>query len=129
MMYSYECQTCGAVHDHFKYHFEYTKTVECVDCGKTAVRIFLPGRLPQVSTTQPFVTSDITGQPVEITSRKQEMDLCRRYGRLPVGKDEMPGKRRPKAELPPIEDDYQRLRQKVGEPTGDRAVDLVAGRK
>ncbi len=53
------------------------KWKKCPKCGSRSTRHF---RAPQLSIFKPYVTPDITGTEVEITSPSQEARLCKKHG-------------------------------------------------
>jgi len=73
-LYDFECE-CGKVTEHYAGINE--KRMPC-DCGKTAKRII--STRYYINPDVDFVTDNITGSPVRVTSRKQLASLCKENG-------------------------------------------------
>jgi len=72
-LYDYFCP-CGYTGEHYNKMDEYEK---CPDCGKEMKRI--PGGYHVIGDLD-FVTENITGKPVHVTSRKQHKRLMQEHG-------------------------------------------------
>ena len=92
-MYTYSCSNdeCNGV-DYLVSHMnEHRPTWKrCSLCGKRAHRTY---EAPQLAIFHPYVTPDITGSEVEVTSPRQEDELCRRHGVTRLLSTEMTGSR------------------------------------
>jgi putative FmdB family regulatory protein len=110
--YTYEC-ACGHTFDQVLRMHDYTLEYPCPRCRETARRIYKP---IQISVFTPFVTSDITGEPVEISSRRTENALCKEHGVTPVTKDDLTGRRkRPQPKLKEtFRETFERIRHEKG---------------
>jgi len=75
-LYDFECLSCGRIAEHYASMDETTKP--CVACGMNAKRIISTNTF--VMRDENFVTDNITGDPVRITSRRQLRDLEKRHG-------------------------------------------------
>ncbi len=107
--YTFECD-CGHREDRVLRMGEMTPAAhtlvgQCPACGGTLTRTFTP---PQVNVFLEYATSDITGEPVRVSNKSQETELCRRHGVEQVSPTE--GKQRRKKtglSLPSLESDFQ----------------------
>lgn len=79
MIYDCQCSYCGKIQEIVRKLADREDTPFC--CGE---RMFIKISAPHVSTVN-FVTSDITGNPVEITSHKQHDKLCKENDVAPMG--------------------------------------------
>lgn len=76
-VYTYICKRCAKASDLVcSIRQRRPKRRRCV-CGGTSTRHFT---VPQVSFFKPYVTSNITGEPIEISSAGQEDEVCNRHG-------------------------------------------------
>lgn len=75
ILYDFQCKRCGAVEEHFS---PVEKRVRLHDCGGIMYRQ-ITSRFGIVKSLD-FVTDNITGEPVRITSKAQHERLCREHG-------------------------------------------------
>lgn len=109
-MYTFACPCCSHYDDQFHRMASVPKHPKCPKCGQKMGRIYRP---PQISVFSEYVTSDITGSPVAVTSRRAENDLCKAHGVRRGEQGEKP-KKRTAPTLPPFREDYERTRQEMG---------------
>ena len=74
-LYDYCCKACGDTQEHYAKVDEREQT--CV-CGGTATRIFSSRYF--INPDIDYVTANITGDPVRITSRRQLDQMCKEHG-------------------------------------------------
>jgi len=78
-LYEYRCLDCGKQEERYAGMEE--KLAECSACkGQMKRLITSKFHLHTDYASRDFVTTDLTGEPVRITSRKQERELCKEYG-------------------------------------------------
>ena len=95
---------------------------KCAKCGK-AMKQLAPSRINVNCDRLDYVTSDITGEPVRIATRRQLDDLCARNGVRRVTSDEV-GVNRPKTEseirklagVGDFKSECEQMAQAMGEP-------------
>ena len=75
-LYDHECSTCGAVSEALAPVDD--RVVRCPACGDNAERIF--SSRYYINPDVDFVTDNITGDPVRVTSRQHLARLCRDNG-------------------------------------------------
>jgi len=99
-------------------HDRHPSTIKCCDCGGRSTRMYYP---PRVNTFREYVTANITGEPVLVTSARQEDSLCKKHGVARLTNDEdHPLTDRSKLaaqemkKLPPLREHYQQVRQEMG---------------
>lgn len=81
MIYDCKCKTCGKIQEIVRSVEDRNDTPIC--CGNKMVRIIT---LINIAPDLNFVTADITGQDVHITSSKQHDRLCHENGVAPMGR-------------------------------------------
>lgn len=79
MIYECHCLICGRKKEIIRKMKDRNDTPVC--CGQKMHRII---SAPYVGVVD-FITSDITGKPVHITSHKQHDKLCKEHNVAPVG--------------------------------------------
>jgi putative FmdB family regulatory protein len=104
--YTFLCQNCERDEDMYFRMADVQQTIRCSECGGDMKRMFYA---PQISVRQPYVTSHITGDPVEITSAKQEKELCEAHGVTRLMDSESSHIKKPKKTMPTIGQQYQEL--------------------
>jgi len=80
MLYDCKCHTCGKIQEIVRKIDDRNNTPDC--CGHRMIRF---ASQINVHGDLNFVTADITGKDVHITSRKQHDELCRVNHVAPVG--------------------------------------------
>lgn len=123
-IYTYECGRCSAQRDLVLHMSEpHPKKIVCEKgCGRRMARIFKPHR---ISSFTPYVTPHITGEPLAISSARQELAVCKQYGVSRMLDSEVRPKRDKKKEMqrsldnmPPMEKTYQEVTRLA--PIGQR---------
>lgn len=104
--YTYYCKKCNHEEDHIFPMRGTPDRLVHIGCGETMRRIF---KAPQVHVRQPYVTSNITGEPVEIRSARQEEDLCNRHGVARIMDGESSVVKKKPNKMPHIAETYQKL--------------------
>lgn len=111
--YTFRCD-CGHEWNAFQHMSEAKTHLACTRCKGIGRRIF---KAPRIAVFQEFVTADITGEPVRISSTRQELDICKRNGVAPATSDDLRGNRRkPKISQVPLREDYERTRYEMEAP-------------
>ena len=75
-LYDFQCTECRNIHEHYAHIEERIKT--CETCGGLMKRMIGIGQ--NVIGDIDFVTDNITGKPIRITSRKQLRGLLKKHG-------------------------------------------------
>ena len=78
MIYTARCRDCCREEDFHSSVADRDNTPEC--CNQPMRRILTA---PNINPDVDYVTSDITGDPVHITSRRQQRQLCEKHGVTP----------------------------------------------
>lgn len=78
-LYDFRCTGCGIKFEEYAKMDD--KITGCTECGGTATRLITSNYHIQADyASKDWVTSDITGSEVRITSRKQLRKLCNDHG-------------------------------------------------
>lgn len=125
-VYTYICRNCEYAEDVVFSVDRRVNALRCRQCrtGKMT-REFQP---PQVSVFRPYVTRNITGEPMEIRSSKHETDVLNRHGLYrpldsePSVKPNAKAKRKREAEKNevPLKEDLERTAHEMGIPLWQR---------
>ena len=75
-LYDATCRECGKTFEHFAKVDE--RRVQCIECGGEAWRILTTNY--SVHGDVDFVTDNISGEPVRVTSKRQLRQLMTRHG-------------------------------------------------
>lgn len=77
-IYNYKCENCGAEIELIRPIDKRNEPVVCCECGNVAKRkfVFTKSR----DWFRPHVNDDITGEPIEITSKRQYRRVCEENG-------------------------------------------------
>lgn len=76
-IYAYECKGCQKQFDRYV-HYTTSLNPEC-ECGSPTEKIWRVTR-HMAASAFPFVTTNITGQPIEVTSPRHLDELCKMHG-------------------------------------------------
>lgn len=106
--YTYACDYCGAVERPF-YHMDDVRPVlvPCPVCEYTMHRVYTP---PNLAVFQEYTTANFGGEPVRVSSSRQERDLEQRHGVSRLTSGEMPKKEKPR--MRPVKDDWDAVNYK-----------------
>ena len=80
MLYEFRCQECKREDTMLMPVADMEAGIAPECCGGKMRKIL---SLPRINPDVDYVTSDITGDPVHITSRRQQRQLCEKYGVTP----------------------------------------------
>lgn len=80
-LYDFKCAKCGRIEEHWA---KMDEKMHMCDCGHESDRLITSRIYLQTDyASRDFVTADITGSEVRITSRKQLRNLCKENGVTP----------------------------------------------
>lgn len=115
-LYSYLCK-CGNEADVYKPVSEYARQELCPVCERAMKRNFDGARFA-VHCFQEYVTSDISGEPIRVTSKSHETAVCAKHGVYRAASDEIQVKKNPpiseKTMGEPFKETFERTRQEMG---------------
>lgn len=114
--YAFECVECGFQAHVFAAHSERPTIMTCA-CGAVMERDYSGMRIHINTGQADYLTSDITGEIVRISTKNQERELCKRNGVRRVTALDRDSKKRPKkmAKNPEsMRDSYAKMAQKMG---------------
>jgi putative FmdB family regulatory protein len=78
MLYDYKCR-CGHTFDAFN-SVENREFAECPKCGEQADKVLSLNSRLGLSIFKEFVTDNITGTPIMVTSKEHKKQLMRQHG-------------------------------------------------
>jgi putative FmdB family regulatory protein len=77
-LYDFKCMKCGRVEEHFT---KVDDKISMCECGSESNRMITTNYSIHADfASKDFITTDITGEPVRITSRRQMRNLMKEHG-------------------------------------------------
>lgn len=80
-IYGFRCNACEATYERYFSVRDSKPQIQCEKCEGTCERDFMAeARNHRPSSAFPFVTSHISGKPIEVKSEAHLQSLCKQYG-------------------------------------------------
>jgi len=114
-LYTFYCRQCDRSEErYFTIAERETYDPVCLKCDWVMHRDFSAIRFGINTGDLDYTTSDINGQKVHVSTRKQEKALCEAAGVRRVSSDEIHVKRLPPKPREPMAEAFERKRQEMG---------------